>query len=329
MGKTLLDWGILVVLYLQSLGAALTAPMQAFTFLGNEMFFLAVAPAIYWCLDTALGLRLGLLLMISAGLNGAIKLVFHTPRPYWYDPRVQALSSESSFGVPSGHSQHAVVVWGRLASGIRKAWGWIAAVALAFFIGLSRIYLGVHFPTDVLAGWSVGLLILAAALKWEQPLVKWLRRSGSTGQLAAALGVSLGLILLGWAARLSLGSWTFPVEWADHIRITLPNSELPDPLNLDGLISNGGAFFGLAAGAILLGKWGGYQARGAWWQRVVRYLIGLAGVLALWLGLDMIFPGSQDLVGAALRYLRYALVGMWVTGLAPLVFIRLRLASSQ
>jgi membrane-associated phospholipid phosphatase len=329
MGKALLDWGIMVVLYLQGLGAALTAPMKAFTFLGNEEFFLAVAPAIYWCLDTALGLRMGLLLMISAGLNNAVKLVFHAPRPYWYDPTVKALSSESSFGIPSGHSQNAVVVWGRLASGIQKTWAWILALALVFFIGLSRIYLGVHFPTDVLSGWLLGVLILAAAIKWDRPLAEWLRRIGPTGQLLTALGVSLGLILLGWAARISLGNWTFPVEWADNIRIALPNGELPNPLNLDGLISNGGAFFGLAAGAVLLAKWGGYQTRGVWWQLAARYLIGLAGILVLWRGLDLVFPGGENLLAAALRYLRYALVGVWVTGLAPLLFIRARLASSQ
>lgn len=328
MGKAILDWGIIVVLFLQGMGSALTIPMKAFTFLGNEEFFLAIAPAIYWCLDTALGLRLGLLLMISAGLNGVVKLFFHAPRPYWYSSAVKALASETSFGIPSGHAQNAVVLWGGLANGIRKTWAWIIALALVVVISLSRLYLGVHFPTDMLFGWLLGGLLLAAALKWERALVAWLRRIGPAGQLLVALGVSLGLILLGWAARLTLGSWTFPVEWADNIRITLPNGELPDPLNLDRIVSNGGVFFGMAAGAILLAKWGGYQARGAWWQLVARYLIGLVGVLALWRGLDILFPGGQNLLAASLRYLRYALVGVWVTGLAPLVFIRARLASS-
>jgi membrane-associated phospholipid phosphatase len=329
MGKAVLDWGIAIVLLLQGLGLALTLPMKVFTFLGNEMFFLAVAPAVYWCMDTALGLRVGLLLMISAGLNSSIKIVFHTPRPYWYDPRVSALNSESSFGLPSGHSQNAVVVWGRLARDIKRTWGWILALALMFFIGLSRIYLGVHFPTDVLSGWLLGGLILFVAIKWERPLAYWLRQIGPAGQVLVALGASLAMILLGWVARLSLGSWTFPAEWADNIRIALPNVELPNPLDLSGLISNGGAFFGLASGAILLAGRGGYQARGAWWQLLVRYLIGLIGVLVLWRGLDLVFPNGEDLIAVALRYLRYTLVGVWVTGLAPLVFIRARLAMSQ
>ncbi len=329
MGKAIQDWGIAIILFLQGLGPALMIPMKAFTFLGNEEFFLAVAPAVYWCLDTALGLRLGLLLMVSAGLNSAVKLAFHTPRPYWHDPRVSALTTETSFGIPSGHSQNAVVVWGRLATYINKSWAWILALALMFFIGLSRLYLGVHFPSDVLSGWLLGALILWAAIKWEPGLVQWLRQIGPTGQLLAALGVSLALILLSWSARQVLGSWTFPAEWADNIRIALPGKELPNPLDLSGPISNGGAFFGLAAGAILLAGRGGYQARGAWWQLLARYLIGLVGVLVLWRGLDLVFPEGENLIAAALRYLRYALVGVWVTGLAPLVFIRARLSRSQ
>jgi hypothetical protein len=134
------------------------------------------------------------------------------------------------------------------------------------------------------------------------------------------------MILLGWAARLSLGNWSLPVEWADNIRTAVPNGELPNPLDPSGLISNGGAFFGLAAGAILLAGRGGYQPRGTWQQLLARYLIGLVGVLILWRGLDLVFPEGEDLIAAALRYLRYALVGVWVTGLAPLVFIRARLA---
>ena len=77
-------------------------------------------PALYWCIDARLGLRVGMILLLSNGLNAVLKLAFHTPRPYWVDARVTGFAAESSFGLPSGHAQSAASVWGLLASSFRK-----------------------------------------------------------------------------------------------------------------------------------------------------------------------------------------------------------------
>jgi hypothetical protein len=84
--------------------------------------------------------------------------------------------------------------------------------------------------------------------------------------------------------------------------------------------------FGLASGAIWLKSRGGFETNGSIGQLILRYLLGLIGVLVLWFGLGQLFPDGEDLLSLALRYLRYALVGFWVSALAPLIFIRLRLA---
>ena len=59
---------------------------------------------------------------------------------------------------------------------------------------------------------------------------------------------------------------------------------------------------------------------------MVKALENLCKAHAEIIGLDMIFPEGDDLVALLIRYLRYALVGLWVAGLAPLVFIKLQLA---
>ena len=183
------------------MGTWLNSPMQFFSLLGNDIFFLLVAPVIFWSIDAALGLRLGLFLMISASVNEALKLFMHQPRPYWFSPRVTAFSSESSFGIPSGHAQNAVVVWGTIASYIHKAWAWIAAIALILLIGLSRLYLAVHFPSDVLVGWLIGAVLLWILLKSEKPLLKWFKPLSRSSQLLLALAGSIALILLNVLAR--------------------------------------------------------------------------------------------------------------------------------
>ena len=68
---------------------------------------------------------------------------------------------------------------------------------------------------------------------------------------------------------------------------------------------------------------------GAWWKRLLRFLIGLVGVLVFWMGLDLVFPGNEDLISWVARYVRYGLVGFWISGLGPLVFIKLGLGEEE
>lgn len=312
-------------LILQSMGAWLRTPMQFFSFLGTEQFYLFIAPALVWCLDAGLGLRMGLGLAVSSSLNSVLKLVFHSPRPYWVSQQVEALAAETSFGIPSGHAQNAVVVWGILAAWVHKTWAWIVAIVLMLMIGLSRLYLGVHFLGDVLVGWLAGALILWAFMRLERPALAWLSRRPTSQQILVALAFSLGLVLLGFAARMALGEWQTPEAWIT-LAARAPQAEPIEPLALSGLVSQAGVFFGLALGGILLNQSGWYDARGSALQRLLRYLIGLVGVLTLYMVLGAIFPRGEALVPYLLRYLRYGLIGLWIAFGAPWLFIRLRLA---
>ena len=321
----ILQLGIQWILALQSIGSWLTGPMQLFTFLGNEYFFIFVAPAFFWCYDAGLGLRLGLLLITSANLNSAFKLAFTGPRPFWIDPRVQVWATETTFGLPSGHAQNAVAMWGLLATRIRKGWFWLLALALILLIGLSRIYTGVHFPSDVVVGWLLGGMLLLAFIIFEKPVQRWLQVRGPFQQALLALAFSLALILFNLLIQLSLGDYSIPPEWLATAAQTAPGMT-PYPMDLSGVISTGGIFFGLAAGWIWLSGRGGFDAKGPLMQRAGRFLIGLIGVAILWQGLGLVLPRGETLIPFVLRYMRYALVGIWVTGLAPYLFVRFKLA---
>jgi membrane-associated phospholipid phosphatase len=330
--ENLLEAGIRFIQFLQGLGDWLTGPMQLFSFLGTEQFFLLVMPALYWCLDAGIGLRIGLMLLVSNGLNAVFKLLFQGPRPYFYSPSVEALSSETSFGAPSGHAQNAAAVWGLLSAlagrrrqDLRSAI-WVGILLLIFLIGLSRLYLAVHFPQDVLLGWLIGGLLVWGFLKLEKPFAARIERQGLGSRLVIAFGASLLLLLLGSVARLSLGAWTVPSVWLANIAQAGSDLAAPEPLALSGIVSNAGALFGLAAGAAWLGTQGGFSAGGSLLQRLLRFPIGIAGVLVFWYLLGEALPRGELLIPYGLRYLRYALTGFWMSGLAPLLFMRLRLA---
>ncbi len=157
---SVLDFGVRFIALFQSLGTWLETPMKLFSFLGTEDFFMVALPIIYWCYNTTLGIQVGLILMLSNSINCFLKVSFHGPRPYWISSAVKGLASETSFGNPSNHVQTATVLWGTVAAYLRKGWAGWAAGALVLLIGLSRMYLGVHFPHDVLVGLLVGLALL-------------------------------------------------------------------------------------------------------------------------------------------------------------------------
>jgi membrane-associated phospholipid phosphatase len=163
----ILQWGISVILGIQSLiNPTLTTFVYAINFTGTENFYIVALCVFFWCLDRRTGARLMFLFVLSAFLNAIVKVWAGQPRPFQYDSRVQELFEAPGFGFPSQHTQYTVVVWGLLAIRFRRAWLWALAGVLLVFVPLSRLYLGVHFPTDLLGGYVFGAVLL--------PLFLWL-----------------------------------------------------------------------------------------------------------------------------------------------------------
>ena len=152
---TLYQFGINLIQSLQTLSPALDGFLQGITFLGRIEFYLIFIPFIYWSMDRRIGIRALLILIYTDFVASSFKLLLHQPRPYWVGD-VKALGIEPSYGVPSSHASNTLSVFGYLASRVKKTWFWAFVVVIILLIGLSRLYLGVHFPQDVLVGWLIG-----------------------------------------------------------------------------------------------------------------------------------------------------------------------------
>jgi hypothetical protein len=94
---------------------------------------------------------------------------------------------------------------------------------------------------------------------------------------------------------------------------------------LSGILDTAGTFFGLAAGAAWMAARGGFRVQGAFWRRIVCFLVGLVGILILWRGLGLVFPSGTSITACLLRYVRYGLVGMWISAGAPWCFLHFRI----
>lgn len=150
---------------------ALDRLMLALTRLGDPLVVLPLVLGVLgWFLWSRRWPEALMWLVSGAGavvLNQGLKLLFARPRPELWPTLIQ----ETSYGFPSGHALGSLVVYGYLAAvlahGFPRQAGWIQgfAVALILLIGLSRMVLGVHFPTDILAGYALGGLWLALCLQ--------------------------------------------------------------------------------------------------------------------------------------------------------------------
>jgi membrane-associated phospholipid phosphatase len=322
----LIALGIHWIVAIQSLGAWLEVPMKFFSNLGSENFIFLALPLIYWSIDAKLGLQVALILITSNNLKPIFKMLFAGPRPYWVSPQVKAFVSEGSFGIPSGHAQDSVALWGIIAFNLRKRWAWMAAVLLAFFIGFSRLYLGAHFVHDVIAGWLIGGLLLWLFTKFWNPITDWLKQKPMGLQIWLAFGLSIFFLTVSALTASRLTGYTFLDQWRDN---ALRAGPLPDPVSMNDSLTAAGTLFGLAAGISWLAVRGGYQAEGPLEKRALRFAVGLIGVLILWRGLALIFPNNADWISYLFRYVRYALVGFWIAAGAPWLFFRFKLANSQ
>ncbi len=321
--ENLLNWGIEVILWIQTLRPALDTPFEAITFLGDEMFYLLLLPFIYWCIDRSIGASLAPLYLISAYINTLAKTTLFQPRPFQYDTRVWVYDPEiTRGGLPSGHTQQTVVVWGYLAAqfrriraakapaivdaptsvgapvgvnGIAKAvWLWVVAIALMLLVPFSRMYLGVHFPHDLLGGYVLGGLCLAAYLWLAPDVARWLRAQSLSWQLGLAVGIPLCMIAL------------FPTE--------------------DG-VATSATLAGMGIGFALDRCWLNFEIAGDWLKRAACYALGVLVLVGIWGGLKVLFASLDPAL--IFRFIRYALIGFWTAFGAPLIFVKLSLAHNS
>jgi membrane-associated phospholipid phosphatase len=315
----ILSWGLAVIRAIQSHGnPALTAIAKFFTLLGEPLTVMALIAAIIWCLDEKKGFKIGLAVLISSGVNVGIKQTLRVPRPFMSDPSV-GLIHEVGFSTPSWHAQNSAIFWPIISFGpwalsktIKPA-RFSLAIAIPLCIGASRVYLGVHYPTDVFLGWAIGAVITCIALFVIPVAGRELKEKthfktaiDSFKANAEEAGRSLKTFKLAIAALVALA---FNATG-------------------NGDTSVGGLVFGFAAGYIFLTDRGPraserkefVAAEGKTLQKIGRLVIGFGFMVVLFLGLKILLPAEGSQYYSLCRFLRYGIVGVWSTFGAPRVF---------
>lgn len=167
----------------------LTLLMTTITMMAESLFVVAILAGLYWCVDKARGKRLAWFVLFNAVGNGIIKNLIQMPRPFELGVVVPIRAeTATSFSFPSGHTQTATSFWYGAMLLLRTKYTYIVGSCIILLTAFSRMYLGVHWPMDVLGGIFFGIIFTLLANKL-------LEESGKIKD-AHLLGVSIVLLLV-------------------------------------------------------------------------------------------------------------------------------------
>ena len=315
--ETLLQWVLDCIRLIQGwANPPFTIFMRLITLLGSAGIYIAVVCFLYWCVDEKKGLHLGLMMLISLWINLSLKLALDQPRPFFpaYDPSV-GMISEQLGGFPSGHAQNTLVALTIICSwltGLARRRAFIVAALVCLLIGFSRVYLGVHFPTDVIGGWLIGGIILAAYFLARKRIEALIAKGGFRGGMYAGAALAFVMILY------------------------RPTSELPGFTHgAVLLLMPGGMILGLGAGYNLCKYYLQFSASAIGGRTgvfrllvlLVRFLLGITVLALLFVVTEKIMGGIYNSGNYRLAaFLRFVLIALWISAGAPWLFRFLRLA---
>ena len=145
---------------------ALDIIFQAITMLGEDFFIIFVATFIYWCFNKEMGYWMCWCLSLGNMVVSTIKVIFMVDRPIGYEGiRTLREHTAPGYSFPSGHTHASANFFTSVARAVNRKRFWTMAIVIPALVGISRMYLGVHWPMDVAAGYVIGIGL---------PLVLWL-----------------------------------------------------------------------------------------------------------------------------------------------------------
>lgn len=270
------------------------------TLFGEETIFMAVGMIVFWCVDKYKGYFLLCVGFLGTVLNQFLKILCRVPRPWVRDPNFTIVESAKEaaggYSFPSGHTQTAVGLYGGIARMTEKKWRRIGMITLALLVGLSRMYLGVHTPADVLVSLAIATVLVFVAY----PIFCKAQHSPKVmyGILFSLLGV-----VVAYLCFVLLFPFPSDVYAEDAIH------------NLESAQKNGFTLLGCALGVIGVytvdRKWTNFETQAVWWVQILKVIGGLLLVVAvkelLKTPLDALFAGH--LIARTVRYFLMVVVG--------------------
>lgn len=274
-----------ILKYIQSFSNPfLDSFFELVTILGEDIFFIIVIAIIYWCFNKTFGYKLAFVYLVSGAVNTIIKEIVKLPRPIGYEGiKSRRIETAGGYSFPSGHTQQSTSLFATLMIELKKKWFYYIGVIGVLLVGLSRMYLGVHWPIDVIGGLIIGILSTIIVIK----VFNWAKDRGKP----MLLGV---LVVPAIICMIFFRTETY--------------------------YKAAGTLIALWIGYIIEDKYIHYETKAIWWRQIIKLVIGFLGLVLLKVYLKELLPLSMYS-----DFLRYALMGIWMTVISPLIYRKLKI----
>lgn len=227
---------------------------QLITMCGEQIVLISIISSIYWALDKKFGEYIAYSVLTSVLLNNAVKDIFKMKRPIGEEGiRTLREKTATGYSFPSGHTQSSASFYGAMAIYLKKKAMYIIATIMIILIGFSRLYLGVHYPKDVIVG--------------------------------GILGVLTSLICYKLYNRFENKMLLYVITFIVFIpALTFAHSA--------DFIKGMGTYLGFVIGMYIEKKYVNFSIEGSTTVKVIRVLLGILILLVLQVGLKAIFPSE-------------------------------------
>jgi undecaprenyl-diphosphatase len=253
---------------------------------------------IFWCVNKKIGYLLGISFLVSSLAVQGLKIVFRVPRPWVYDPTFSpvdgAVTEATGYAFPSGHTQSGAAFFGTAGAVSKGKILKIIFFTIAILIGFSRLYLGVHYLSDVV----VSLVITFVTIYFVHKILDDEKASKKRDFI-------LSLIVALMAVAVII------------IAIIVYQMELSDATQLRDSIRIAGAGIGFAIGIYVERTYINFSVKTKnLYLQVAKVVLGLAGAVAIYFLIRLLGSG---LIATTLRYFFAA---TWISLAYPLIIKR-------
>ncbi len=258
------------------------------TILGESSTYIVLLSLFYWCVDKSNSRRILLAMTMSVTLNGILKEVFNMMRPIGIDG-IRSLRIQTATGAsfPSGHTQTiATFIFSLMILYKNKMVGILGSL-LIFAVAISRLYLGVHWPKDVIAAIIIAFIVAKGA-EWIHDRA---HRYSDFLPYFVILAIAIGTLFI------------FKTEsYYKGVAILL----------------------GYIVGYWIEENFINFDTRGSLDRQIIKYILGMSGLLIVFVGLKIILPDTMSMI-----FIRYFMLLLWGTAGAPALFVALRLSKHR
>lgn len=241
------------------------------TNLGAEIFFIVVAVVFFWCVDKRYGYKMMNVFILGAACMEGLKNIVKRPRPFTHDGIESVGEKTSGDSFPSGHSHAISNLSTQVYMKYRRREVLITGIIVSLIVAFSRLYLGQHFLTDVLAGLALGVCF-ATLFSMLFELLGDREEYVVLGVFPICIIVELVLVFTGAAA--STGS-------------------VQDVL---------GAYAAITLGYFIEKRYVKCDVRAVWYVQLIKVVAGLAIALGIKEGFKLFLPQSVPILYNFLRY---------------------------